>query len=76
MLRKSDRIKHIEEKYHRPIERLLRDMYNDEGKKLPEMALELGVSRSTVYYWMLRYGFTLERRALTRDETLEVKKSR
>lgn len=76
MVRKSERIKQIEEKYKRPIEKLLRDMYNEEGKTLPAMALELGVSRSTVYYWLLRYGFKLERRALTQDETLEVKKGR
>ena len=76
MVRKSERIKQIEEKYHRPIDKLLREMYNEEKKGLPQIAADLGVSRSTVYYWLLRYGFKLERMALTQDETLEVKKSR
>ncbi len=76
MVRKSERMKQIEEKYHRPIDKLLREMYNEEKKNLPEIAAVLGVSRSTVYYWLLRYGFKLERMALTQDETLEVKKSR
>lgn len=76
MVRKSEKIRLIEEKYHRPIEKLLREMYNEEKKGLPTIALELGVSRSTVYYWLLRYGFKLERMALRQDETLEVKSGR
>lgn len=76
MMRKSERIRQIEEKYRRPIDKLLREMYNEERKQLPAIALELGVSRSTVYYWLLRYGFKLERMALTQDESLEVKKNR
>lgn len=76
MMRKSERIRRIEEEYHRPIEKLLREMYNEQKKGLPAIALELGVSRSTVYYWLLRYGFKLERMALTQDETLEIKKGR
>lgn len=76
MVRKSERIRQIEEKYHRPIEKLLKEMYNEEKKTLPAMAEELGVSRSTVYYWMLKSGFELKRMALTSDETLEVKKGR
>lgn len=71
---KSKLMKSIEVRYKRPLEKLLPEMYNEKG--LPDMAEELGVSRSTVYYWILKYGVNLKRIALASDETLEVKKTK
>ncbi len=76
MMRKTRLMRGVEERYHRPLEKLLREMYKEERKSLPDIADELGVSRSTVYYWLPRSGFKLERMALAADETLEVKKGR
>jgi predicted DNA-binding protein (UPF0251 family) len=64
----------IEERYRRPLEKLLPEMYNEMG--LPQMADEMGVSRSTVWYWLLRYGVNLRKVALASDETLEIIKGR
>ncbi|MDP6509832.1 MAG: hypothetical protein QGH23_01290 [Dehalococcoidia bacterium] len=56
------------------MEKLLPEMYNEMG--LPQMADEMGVSRSTVWYWLLRYGVNLRKVALASDETLEIIKGR
>jgi predicted DNA-binding protein (UPF0251 family) len=64
----------IEERYRRPLEKLLPEMYNEMG--LPQMAEEMGVSRSTVWYWLLRYGVNLRKVALASGETLEIIKGR
>ncbi len=74
MMRKTRLMKKIEERYRRPLEKLLPEMYNEMG--LPQMAEEMGVSRSTVWYWLLRYGVNLRKVALASDETLEIKKGR
>lgn len=71
-MRKTRLMKKIEEKYHRPLEKLLPEMYNELG--LPAMSEQMGVSRSTLWYWLLRYGINIRRLALSPDETLEVKK--
>lgn len=74
MMRKTRLMRKIEERYRRPLEKLLPEMYNEMG--LPQMAEEMGVSRSTVWYWLLRYGVNLRKVALASDETLEIKKGR
>ena len=72
--RKTKLMRRVEEQYHRPLERLLPEMYNDIG--LPAMAEEMGVSRSTVWYWLLRFGVEVRRIALASGESIEVKKGR
>jgi predicted DNA-binding protein (UPF0251 family) len=74
MMRKTRLMKRIEDRYRRPLEKLLPEMYNEMG--LPQMAEEMGVSRSTVWYWLLRYGVNLRKVALASDETLEIIKGR
>lgn len=74
MARKTKLMKSIEDRYRRPLENLLPEMYNEKG--LPTMAEELGVSRSTLWYWLLKYGVSVRRIALSPGETLEVKKSK
>jgi|TARA_B100000315_G_C14082588_1_gene365553 hypothetical protein len=73
-MRKSKLMRQVEERYHRPLEKLLPEMYNDMG--LPGMAEEMDISRSTVYYWLLRFGISMQRIALAPDESIEVKKGR
>jgi len=64
----------VEERYNQPLAKLLPRMYNEMG--LPRMAEALGVSRSTVWYWLLRYGVDVRKVALAPGETLEVKTER
>ena len=74
MMRKTRLMRRVEDRYHRPLEKLLPEMYNEMG--LPQMAEEMAVSRSTIWYWLLRYGVNLRRVALAAGETLEIKKVR
>ena len=51
----------IEAKYNKPIGQVLADLYNKGGYAL--ICKELGISRSTANYWMLRFG--VKRKAVT-----------
>ncbi|MBI3953405.1 MAG: hypothetical protein HY330_02715 [Chloroflexi bacterium] len=73
MLRKTRLMRQVEERYQRPLEKLLPEMYNEKG--LPAMADELGISRGTLWYWLLKFGIHLRRVAVAPGETLEVKRS-
>ncbi len=70
MVRKSKLMKQIETRYNRPLEELLPEMYNEKG--LPAMAADLGVSRGTVWYWLLKFGINVRRVALSPGDDLEV----
>lgn len=72
-LRKTSLQRRVEVRYRRPLEKLLPEMYNEMG--LPQMAREFGVSRSTVWYWLLRYGVQIQKVALADGETIEIKKA-
>ncbi|HJW88576.1 MAG TPA: hypothetical protein VJ565_03760 [Dehalococcoidia bacterium] len=61
-MRRTKLMRGVEERYNQPLEKLL-----------PRMAEALGVSRSTVWYWMLRYGVDLKKVALAPGETLETR---
>ena len=71
-VRRTRLMKGVEDRYNQPLATLLPRMYNEMG--LPRMAEVLGVSRSTVWYWMLRYGVDLKKVAITRGERLDVVK--
>ena len=45
-------------------------MYNEKG--LPAMAADLGVSKGTVWYWLLKFGINVRRVALSPGDDLEV----
>ena len=62
----------VENNFQRPLERLLPEMVNEKG--LSETALELGVSKATLGYWLLKLGINVRRVALAPGETLEVKR--
>ena len=61
-MRRTKLMRGVEERYNQPLEKLL-----------PRMAEVLGVSRSTVWYWLLRYGVDVRKVALAPGETLEVR---
>ncbi len=60
----------VEERYNKPLEKLLPELYNEKG--LPAMAAELGISKGTLWYWLLKFGINVRRVALAPGEELEV----
>ncbi|MQF82881.1 hypothetical protein FIM02_01810 [SAR202 cluster bacterium AD-802-E10_MRT_200m] len=72
MAKRSRLMREIEERYNRPLERLLPDLVNELG--LSGAADELNVSKSTVNYWLLKFGINVKRVVLSPGESLEVKR--
>ena len=70
MVRKSKLMRQVESRYDRPLEELLPELYNEKG--LPAMAAELGVSKGTVWYWLLKFGINVRRVALSPGDDVEV----
>ena len=73
MARKTKLMQRVEESQKRPLERLLPEMVNEKG--LSVTAEELGVSKATLGYWLLKLGINVLRVALSPGETLEVKRA-
>ena len=71
MARLTPGMRRVEEQYKRPLDRLLPEMVNEKGQTAT--AQELGVSKATIGYWLLKLGIQVRRVALAPDETLEIK---
>lgn len=72
MAKRSRLMMEIEERYSRSLERLLPELVNELG--LSGAAGELKVSKSTVNYWLLKFGINVKRVVLSPGESLEVKR--
>ena len=72
MARKTRLMREVEERYQRQLEYLVPEKVNDLG--LSATASELGVSKATLGYWILKLGINVRRVALAPGETLEVKR--
>ena len=72
MVRKTKLMQRVEERYQRPLERLLPELVNEKG--LSATATELKVSKATLGYWLLKLGINVRRVALAPGESLEVKR--
>ena len=70
MNRKTKLMRRVEAQYNRQLEALLPEMYNENG--LPWMASELGVSKGTIWYWLLKFGINVRRVAVGPGEGLQV----
>ena len=70
--RKTKKMVAVEERFHKPLEKMLPDMVTDEG--LSATADRLGVSKATLGYWLLKLGINVRRIALAPGDTLEVKR--
>ena len=70
MVRKTKLMQSVEERYNKPLEKLLPELYNEKG--LPAMAAELGISKGTLWYWLLKFGINVRRVALAPGEELQV----
>ena len=74
MTRKTKLMLGVEQKYNKPLERLLPEMYNEKG--LPATAAELGISKGTLWYWLLKFGINVRRVALAPGEELQVQQAK
>ena len=74
MARKSKLMRKVEKRYKKPLGRLLPEMYNEKG--LPAMAAELGISKGTLWYWLLKFGIQVLRIAIPPGEELIVVQKR
>ena len=62
MARKTKLMQRVEKEHQRPLEKLLPEMVNEKG--LSSTAEELGVSKATLGYWLLKLGISVRRVAL------------
>ncbi len=74
MARKTKKMLSVEQRYNKPLEKLLPELYNEKG--LPAMAAELGIGKGTIWYWMLRFGIHVHRVALAQGEELQVQQAK
>ena len=72
MTRKTKKMVAVELRLSQPLERILPEMVTEQG--LSATADELGVSKATLGYWLLKLGINVRRVALAPGETLEVKR--
>ena len=72
MVRKTKLMLKVEKQFQRPLDKLLPERVNEIG--LSQSADELGVSKATLGYWLLKLGINVRRVALSPGETLEVKR--
>ena len=72
MARKTKLMQRVEKEFSRPLASLLPEKVNEVG--LSATAEELGVSKATLGYWLLKLGINVRRVALAPGETLEVKR--
>ena len=72
MARKTKLMQRVETEFDRPLEQLLPEKVNELG--LSATADELGVSKATLGYWLLKLGIRVQRVAVFHNEVVEIKK--
>lgn len=73
MTRKTKKMAAVEDRFHQSLEKILPEMVTEQG--LSATADQLGVSKATLGYWLLKLGINVRRVALAPGETLEVKRA-
>ena len=61
--RKSKKMLEVEQEHGEQLETLLPRLYNEMG--FPAMVEDLGLNRSTLWYWFLKMGVRIKRVAIT-----------
>lgn len=72
-VRKTKKMAVVEERFQQPLERMLPEMVTEWG--LSSTADQLGVSKATLGYWLLKLGINVRRVALAPGESIEVKRA-
>ncbi len=70
--RKTKKMAQVEERFQQSLEKMLPPLVTEYG--LSAAADELGVSKATLGYWLLKLGIDVRRVALAPGETIEVKR--
>ena len=70
--RKSKKMIEVENKFKQPLEDMLPQMVTEYG--LTASADQLGVSKATLGYWLLKLGINVRRVALAPGDAIEVKR--
>ena len=73
MRRKTKKMIAVEERFEQPLEKMLPQLVTDQG--LSATADELGVSKATLGYWLLKLGINVHRVALAPGETIDIKRA-
>ena len=73
--RMTKRMKVAEEKLGAPLDATLQQLFNDTGS-LSLTAEYLEVSKATLGYWLLKFGFRVRKVVVASDETLIIRDSR
>ena len=73
MRRKTKKMVAVEERFQQPLEKMLPALVTEHG--LTATAEELGVSKATLGYWLLKLGINVQRVALAPGESIEVKRA-
>jgi len=69
-IKKSKKMLQVEKKYRRDLERLLPELINDNG--LTATAIELGIGKALLGYWLLKLQITVVRVALGPNQGFEI----
>ena len=70
--RKTKKMAAVENQFNLSLERMLPELVTEHG--LSATADQLGVSKATLGYWLLKLGINVRRVALAPGESLEVKR--
>lgn len=72
MYKKTKKMTAVEERFGQRLEKMLPQLVTEHG--LSASAAELGVSKATLGYWLLKMRIDVRRVALAPGETIEVKR--
>ncbi len=73
MHRKTKKMAAVQERFNQPLEKMLPTLVTERG--LSATAEELGVSKATLGYWLLKLGINVQRIALAPGESIEIKRA-
>lgn len=73
MRRKTKKMVAVEERFDVPLEKMLPPLVTENG--LSATADQIGVSKATLGYWLLKLGIDVQRVALAPGDTLEVRRA-
>ena len=70
--RKTKKMLVVEERFQQPLEKMLPELVTEWG--LSATADQLGVSKATLGYWLLKLGINVRRVALAPGESIEIRR--
>ena len=73
MNRKTKKMAAVEERFQQPLEKMLPRLVTEQG--LSATADQIGVSKATLGYWLLKLRIDVRRIAVAPGETIEVKRA-